>query len=107
MSSARLLRLIVGIACLVGIYEALVFYLGADVSPQFEKTWFLTFGILTACWVDADSHDRPDIYRPSFDFGFFIYLAWIVYLPYYFVRTRGNHGWLWILGLAGLALLGT
>jgi hypothetical protein len=37
----------------------------------------------------------------------FLYLVWLVYLPYYLLRTRGRQGWLWIVGLFGLAFLGT
>jgi len=34
-------------------------------------------------------------------------LIWILYLPFYLLRTRGKNGWFWMVGLFTLAFLGT
>jgi hypothetical protein len=62
--------------------------------------------LLLATWVDEDSRGRPEVERPSFDIGLFMYLIWIFYLPWYLLRTRGPKGWLWIAGLFTAAFLG-
>lgn len=107
ISSAAILRLIVAVSCLVAVYQAALFYLGSQTSQAFDKAWGFAFVGLLAFWVDADSRDRSNIYRPSFDLGFFIFIVWIFYLPYYLIRTRGRLGWLWLLGLGVLVYLGT
>jgi hypothetical protein len=91
----------------VGLYQAAVFYSGAYTSDGFERVWSFVFPLLLAVWVDEDSKKRPKVYRPSFDMGLFMCLIWIVYLPFYLLRTRGKRGWLWIAGLLLLAFLGT
>ena len=94
-------------AVAVALYQAAVFHLGHQTSANFEKVWSLVFPLLLASWVDEDSRARPEVYRPSFDIGLFVYLVWILYLPVYLLRTRGARGWLWIAGLLALAFLGT
>ena len=91
----------------VSLYQATLFYLGDATSAEFNKSWSYVFPLLLAFWVDEDSKHRPEVYRPSFDRGLFIYLFWIVYLPFYLLRTRGRRGWLWIAGLLLLMFLGT
>ena len=66
----------------------------------------LVFPLLLAMWIDDDSRGRPEVTRPSFDLGLFICLIWILYLPWYLLRTRGPRGWLWIAGLLLLVFLG-
>jgi hypothetical protein len=107
MSSTTILRLTVAMACVVGLYQAFVFHLGSQTSPGFEKVWSCVFAGLLAFWVDEDSKDRKETVRPSFDIGLFIYLVWIVYLPYYLLKTRGRSGWLWLAGLVLVVFLGT
>ena len=106
MGSIAILRLIVAVSCLVALYQAALFYLGSQTSETFEKVWGFVFVGLMAFWLDADSRDRSNIYRPSFDLGFFIFIMWVFYLPYYLIRTRGRRGWLWLLGLGVLVYLG-
>jgi hypothetical protein len=105
MSSIGIL-LIVGVSCLVAIYQTTLFYLGYETSETFEKVWGYAFVGLLAFWVDTDSRGRSNIYRPSFDLGLFVFLVWVFYLPYYLIRTRGRLGWLWLLGLCVLVYLG-
>lgn len=91
---------------MVALYQATVFRLGYETSAEFDKVWSYVFPLLLAFWVEEDSRTRPEVYRPSFDIGLFIYLIWIFYLPYYLLRTRGANGWFWIVGLFLLAFLG-
>jgi hypothetical protein len=90
----------------VAMYQATLFYLGSETSEVFEKAWGYAFVGLLAFWVDTDSRGRDNIYRPSFDLGLFIFLVWVLYLPYYLIRTRGRLGWFWLLGLCVLGYLG-
>lgn len=106
MHSAILLRCTVGMSVVVAVYQAALYRLGYDTSVEFQRVWGYAFPLLLACWVEEDSRGRPEVYRPSFDIGLFIYLIWILYLPFYLLRTRGKRGWLWILGLFSLAFLG-
>jgi hypothetical protein len=106
MSSLAVLRWTIGISLLVAIYQAVIFHLGFETSAEFEKAWGYVFAGMLAFWVDEDSKGRPEIYRPSFDIGLFIYFIWLIYLPYYLLQTRGRKGWLWMLSLFVLAFLG-
>ena len=106
MGSTYILRWTIGVSVVVAFYQAGTFYLGLQISAEFEKVWRYVFAGMLAFWVDEDSKKRSGIDRPSFDIGLFIYLAWLIYLPYYLLKTRGRRGWLWILGLLVLAFLG-
>jgi hypothetical protein len=105
-SSVNLLRLIVALSCIVAAYQTFIFYIGLETSDYFEELWNFSFVGLLVTWLYIDSENRPEIYRPSFDYGLFVFAAWVFYLPYYLIRTRGRSGWLWVLGLAVLAFLG-
>jgi hypothetical protein len=104
--SVLVLRWTVGVSVAVALYQAVIFYFGREISEEFERVWGYVFAGMLAFWVDEDSKNRTEIDRPSFDIGLFIYLAWVLYLPYYLLKTRGSKGWLWILGLLVLAFLG-
>lgn len=106
-SSAWFLRVTIGVGVAVAVYQAAAFYAGAyQPSADFERLWGVVFAILLATWVNEDSRGRQDVERPSFDLGMFMCLIWILYLPWYLLRTRGAKGWLWIAGLLALAFLG-
>jgi hypothetical protein len=107
MRSATLLGCAIALGVAVGLYQATMFYLGHYTSAEFNKAWGYVFPLLLAFWVDEDSRDRAEVYRPTFDMGLFICLVWIIYLPFYLLRTRGARGWLWITGLLSLAFMGT
>lgn len=106
MSSAVILGCTIGVSVVVALYQAITFYLGLEITAEFERVWGCVFAGMLAFWVDEDSKPRRQIDRPSFDIGLFIYLAWIIYLPYYLLKTRGRAGWLYIVGLLVLAFLG-
>jgi len=101
------LRVTVGMAVAVAVYRTAAFYGGAyEPSTDFERLWGAVFAVLLAAWVDEDSRGREDVALPSFDLGMFVFLIWILFLPWYLLRTRGAKGWLWMAGLFALAFLG-
>jgi hypothetical protein len=104
--SLVLLSVSVVMSVAVALYQTVAFYRGYELSADFYQAWRLVFPLLLAIWIDEDSRGRPEVDRPSFDLGLITYLAWIFYLPYYLLRTRGSRGWLWIAGLFALAFLG-
>ena len=54
--------------------------------------------ILTTMWVDLDSKEQPNITR-AYHFSLFVFIFWIGYLPYYFIKTRGLMGLLPLISL--------
>src|SRR5262245_8323977 len=91
----------------VAVYRAAALHAGAyEPSQDFERLWSVVFAVLLAAWVDEDSRGRQDVQLPSLDLGMFVFLIWVLYLPWYLLRTRGRQGWLWIAGLFALAFLG-
>jgi hypothetical protein len=88
------------------VYGAAAFYQGYQPSAELYRLSDFVFPLLLAMWVDEDSRGRTEVTRPSFDMGLFICLIWILYLPWYLLRTRGPAGWIWIAGLLGLVFLG-
>jgi hypothetical protein len=104
--SATFLGVLVAMGMAVAAYQAAAFYQGYQPSADFHWLWDFVFALLLATWVDEDSRGRTDVNRPSFDLGLFVCLIWILYLPWYLLRTRGAMGWFWIAGLLLLALLG-
>jgi hypothetical protein len=104
-SASLLLKLLVLLSIAVGICEAYLF--GHDAMPDVraETLWALTFSLILAMWVEADSRARPEIYRP-YNIGFFAFFFWFAYAPYYLIRTRRARGAFWLLGLVALYFLG-
>ena len=56
-----------------------------------------------AYWVIVDA--RAHRYRPSFDFGAFLFFAWPLVLPYYLSRARGARGLLFSVAILALAIV--
>ena len=78
---------------------------GAEAETSTRAFYGAFFVLILILWIDADSKDNPKIFR-WLDFGFFLYLLWIPYLPYYLWRTRGARGLLMLVGFICLPLLG-
>ena len=101
------LRATIALGVAVAVYRSVAFYAGAYVpSMEFDRLWGGVFALLLAAWLYEDSRGREDVALPSFDLGMFVFLIWILLLPWYLLRTRGKMGWLWIAGLLTLAFLG-
>jgi hypothetical protein len=100
-----LLLTLLAVSVLVAAYEAVLYWFDAEPTGSVLSVWNFVFVILLALWVDADSKDYPQIYRP-FEYGYLVLLFWIPYLPYYLWRTRGAAGLLMLGGLVTLYFLG-
>jgi hypothetical protein len=60
---------------------------------------------LVATWVVADSRESNRA-QPSFDHGWFIFIAFPFYIPYYLISTRRwRRGFLLLCGIALLFML--
>jgi hypothetical protein len=105
-SSINILWLTVVLSCIVAAYQTYLVHIGLETTDDFEELWNLSFVGLVVTWLYVDSKNRSEIYKPSFDYGLFVFVAWLFYLPYYLVRTRGRAGWLWGVGFIVLAFLG-
>lgn len=93
------------VSVLVAGYEVALYWLDAEPAARVLSLQNLICAILLAVWIDADSKDYPQIYRP-FEYGLLVLLFCIPYVPYYLWRTRGASGLLLVGGLATLYWLG-
>ena len=100
-----LLAPLVAVSVLGAGYES-VFHLHGAAPRDFALyLWDFVFVILLALWIDADSKDHPEIYRP-FEFGYLLLFLWLPYLPYYLWRTRRAWGLVVLGGFLALFFLG-
>jgi len=100
-----LLATLVAVAVLGAGYEALFHWHATEPRDYTLYLWHFVFVILLALWIDADSRDRPAIYRP-FEFGYLLLFLWLPYLPYYLWRTRRARGLALLAGFLALFFLG-
>jgi hypothetical protein len=100
-----LLRTLVALSVFVGVYEGVLYWYGFEATKSLLYLWQFVFVLLLVLWVDADSKDHPEIYRP-YEYGYLVLLFWIPYLPYYLWRTRGALGLLALGGFVGLFYIG-
>lgn len=72
-------------------------YSASGVEPPASFTLISLFGFLwiIGWWLRVDSRRRG--LSLVFDIGLFLYVAWPLILPYYFVKSRGIKGLLVIL----------
>lgn len=89
----------------VGVYEAVLFKFNRQPGLSFEFTWAIVALLLVIFWIELDSLEHREIYRP-FEFTFLLLFSWFFYLPYYLFRTRGVVALLWLAGFIGLSYLG-
>jgi hypothetical protein len=101
-----LLLTLVAVSVLVAAYEAVLYWFDVEPTESVLSVWNFVFAVVLVLWVDADSKDYPQIYRP-FEYGYLVLLFWIPYLPYYLWRTRGAAGLLLLGGLVALYFLGS
>jgi len=104
-SKTWLVLTLVAVSVLVATYEAVLYWFDVEPTGSVLSVWNFVFVILLVLWVDADSKDYPQIYRP-FEYGYLVLLLWILYLPYYLWLTRGVAGLLLLGGLVTLYSLG-
>ena len=97
--------ILLSISLLIAIYQLVVFINSIPPTDYLQACFGFVFIVLVIMWVDLDSKEQNSIYRP-YDYGFLIFIFWIPYLPYYFIKTRGIKGFLILLGLVALINLG-
>jgi len=69
-----------------------MFYSSFELAPPPRFTFLEWFAfIFVLCWLFESEMDRRKIHGP-FDSGMFLYAAWFVVLPIYFVISRGLWG---------------
>lgn len=94
------------VAKLAAVFSSLVgaLYAGVQIEPSPVVALFLSGGPLLAVimWLQKDAR-RTGIAAVQ-DFGYFLYLAWPVVIPWYAFKTRGRSGWRLASGLLGLIL---
>ena len=79
-------------------------YAATQLEPSPAVALFLTSGPLLAVllWLQKDAR-RTGVGAVQ-DWGYFLFLAWPVVIPWYAFKTRGPSGWRLTVGL--LALIG-
>ena len=79
-----------------------VVYGMASVDPSPAVVLLTSFApvITVIMWLQTDAH-RTGV-GAVHDFGFFLWLAWPVLIPWYAWKTRGFAGWRLIVGLFAL-----
>jgi len=76
---------------LVAVADVFAFVRYGWFAEGLATLWFLAMGFMMPMWIIADSRGDTRIERP-FDFGFLLYLARPIHLPWYVFRTRGAWG---------------
>jgi hypothetical protein len=81
---------------------AAALYAGVQAEPSPMISLILSFGPLFAVilWLQKDAR-RTGVGAVQ-DWGYFLWLAWPVVIPWYAFRTRGRLGWRLTAGLFGL-----
>jgi len=90
---------IVFFAVLYYLASSIIVYLGDYPSHQFEFIWYLSNSILIAWWVVEDKKDYN--FHAPFEFGAFVFFAWVVVVPYYLWKTRGRKSIGWSILVVG------
>jgi hypothetical protein len=62
-------------------------------------------GLILATWVSADAQKRN--WPLCYDYGSFVFLAWMVVVPVYLFRTRGARAFLTLLCFVGISVSST
>ena|SRR5437763_1469689 len=76
---------------------------GAEISPIMRILAYLGFPTLMTYWLRKDG--RINETWSVWDFGFFIYMAWPIVVPYHLVRTRRLRGLLPIAAFLGTFII--
>jgi hypothetical protein len=77
-------------------------YVAADVEPSALMMLILFSGpaLAVVIWLQKDAQ-RTGV-GAVLDFGYFLFLAWPVVIPWYAFKTRGRGGWRLVAELFGL-----
>lgn len=86
------------------ILNALYFAYGFQPSAIFEILSALGFWGILCWWLREDS--KKFGVEWFLDIGFFLYIAWLIIIPYYLFKTRGLRAFTTILLFAGIFAAG-
>jgi hypothetical protein len=93
------------ISILMALYELIAYLLEIYTNEYLLKISSTVFLFMLVMWVVEDGRSRKNIYKP-YEFGFLVLIFWLPYIPYYFVKTRGLIGVMYLLGLLLLLTMG-
>ena len=91
----------ISVSVLFAIYFGCLLARNLEPNEQLTQVYWWVTAIILATWLIADTRDLRRT-EPTFDYGWFILFAFIVYVPYYLISTRG---WRGVLMLAGSVLV--
>ncbi|MES9829887.1 MAG: hypothetical protein ABW201_16600 [Candidatus Thiodiazotropha sp.] len=96
---------LVGTSIIMALYELAAYIYDIQSDEYLLKTSSTIFLVLLIMWLVEDSKSYKNVYVP-YDFGFLVFLYWLPYLPYYFFKTRGVVGLVYLVGLLFLLKFG-
>ncbi len=78
-------------------------FIGTASFSSFIRVWPIVYFVLFWHWIYYESASQEKFDRP-YNFGLSIQSFWHLYIPWYFVRTRGVKGIAYIVGFLLLFL---
>ncbi len=100
--------LVVGLiatSVIMGLYELAAYINDVEAAEHLINVCSTFITLMLAMWVCEDSKTNDKVCRP-YDYGLFVFIYWIPYVPYYFIKTRGLKGFLYLMVLVVLYDLG-
>lgn len=91
---------LVAAAVVLAVFNTVYVVTGTIPSPAAQMIMAFALPLYMMSWVEADAYQRRC--TPCFDFGFFLFLTWLISIPAYLIWTRGWRGLLVILLFVGL-----
>lgn len=96
-SSAVYLLPVIALSALDTIGLALLVIEHRSQPARMGLLYTFTFSLLLTAWVRSDR--RLQNFTAPYEFEFFVFFLWPIFVPYYLVRTRGWIGLLFGVGL--------
>lgn len=94
-----------GVVAIYLLYLIFVYWFTDDYpAVHLDRLYVFALSIITISYVLKENR-RSKVVGFAHDLGFFAYLSFPVFIPYYLIRSRRMKGFLLVLGLVGLFLL--
>lgn len=87
------INVIVFFAAIYYLLSSVAVYLGGYPSYEFQLLWYISNSLFIAWWVIEDK--KKQNYHAPYEFGAFVFFAWLIVVPYYLWRTRGRKSFGW------------
>jgi hypothetical protein len=100
---AKPLLPVVALAAVYGAGVAVLAMHGARPTHAAEFIWKEILALFLVRWVAVDR--RTTRFHGSYEFDAFLFIGWVIVLPYYLVKTRGGRGLLPLLGFWAIAII--